>query len=496
MPVHDRYSKTATAEEFAAKFAAEDALATLVAIPSNADIVAAEILCHRPRQVLLLMTRGISTSHTRELQAWLDAWPFSWPRPRLRILPRGVGPEELEQERLEAGLDYGAILPELEAAVTGDPRKVGYLITGGQSHHTTVLARHAQVAGSPLLHFQVEYRDGKPVPGTGRPDEVPAPETLLWREALVRARSLLRERAFDAAHETLEALTRRTPVDHGNLVAFTKKWVEANQARDAMLFGRAADIAGDIDRNIPALEHAVSTRPAHETLRQAAQRLRRLCLSVVEAASGEGRYEHDPRLPLLVEILARARQERQAMRWNHAALLYYRALEAIFSERLRVAYGVDVEQAVDGPEKRWPPRFPEAGQAPDGPASLARRFDEVASSLGLPYLDLGQPLAFMAQLCLLLALKDPALPDDHHEMAKATREFTANRNRGIFAHGFEPVSEDALSRVESIIGVEDTRTGFLNLMAPHGPSRGKLNLLRREHQGPYLDDDGVVLVLQ
>ncbi len=451
----------------------------LVAIPSHPDPVAAVILGTSPREVLLLDTGGACGRSMEALRTWLEQLDPGWGRPALRLLPGDGNP-----------LDIGEILPELERVIRTPARQVAYLITGGRSHQTGLLVRHAQVVGSHIVHLEPEYvpcagGPDRPQPGTGRLMRIPEPEQVIRREALRDARRFLKNRAFDAAVAVLTGPLEQGLDGVGNPLFLTLKWVELWQQRDAMLFDEALATGEDISRRLRQLDRP--TRALFKPLDDAVAIQTELCQELQSCGgSPRGEWRTRPRLPLIVEILVRADQERKAGRRNHAALLYYRVIELCLSERLRVAWGIDAGAELGEGKARFPSRRPEGAALPPDPAALAAAVAKLGGARDQA--ELGRKLGLQAMLTLLVALEDPALPGDRFELTGTVKNLAALRNQSIFAHGFQPVPEEKLELLSALVDSRDVASSLLQLVAVDGEKA--FRELYYRHSRPHLSDDG------
>lgn len=484
MPVHDKFFKPDFAAELSRFLETHSPVDLVVGIASNSDSIAGTLLSIQPKSALLLRTADLPRIPFQEIRAWQTQWPGPGAAPVIREYP----------EEGQTGLTEPEILPTLvQQTISVNPRRIGYLITGGSKVHAALLVRHAQVAGSRILHFQAEYTaDGLPIAGTGRLMELPEPQEVIRREGLRRSREMVASGAFDSARRILEELDPYPDTDQ--LVRITRLWVDACRLRDALLPAEAGDLATRIEQSIDALGRPVNQTPCHQALRQAAVKLQAICHELSATMTGSIDWDNRHRLPLLTELLIRASQERAAGRRNHAALLYYRLAEACLTERLRVDYGIACDSRVESPDDRLPARTPAGSAIPADTDGLLAAYQEACRQLGLPALELIHPLALMAKYALLVALGDPALPLNPISIGVRLRELGVNRNQSIFAHGFEPVSPDDLDELGQIVGIPKPETGLLNLCLPDGPSRGHFNQKCKEYSGPVLNADGDGLI--
>ncbi len=447
----------------------------LVAIPSSPDPVAALALGLRCKTLLLLRTEakgGQINDNIAAIETWLTHWPVAGPTPKIQTCPEEPG-ETIATERL-----IGEIESVLVRRKTWQvPANVAYLATGGTKAHTTALARHGECVGSPVFLLTPDYKDGRPVPGTGNIVLDEPPREVLRRDGHRRARAAVRSRRFDAAYDALE----RIPEPRGEDSDLLRWWIDAWAYRDAMRFREAADAARKIESNGRGLPRS----PETEILCQAAAQLAEWCDRLHLEATTE---PAEPRLGLLLEIMERGAQERDSKRYNHTSLMYYRAIEMILGERLRTAWGIDDSDAA--PEGRAPSQNPGDGALPTA-TDLEAGFRQIASELGLHLLNPRSPLALLDKLVLLIALDDPRFPPpgEARGWAKRLQEAGRSRNAGLFAHGYKPVETSHLDTIEALLGIQDPDSGVLRLLWPR-QKLSDLAMLRRSARGPHLSDDG------
>jgi len=456
----------------------------LVAIPSNTGALAGAVLSWRPKHLLLLRTRGLNDEPLRGLAGWLEAWPFDWKRPHLHPLPEGA----------EEGLLDEEVLPNLREhrLLSKSPDKHAYLVTGGLSQHTALLTRHAEAAGSAVVHFQARYRTGERVADCGHPTEIPVPVDVLRTRALSRARRLLRDRAFSAARDALDALKPLPVPDTDVLVSLTRTWIDAWRLRDAMLWEDADRVVAEQMQRLLLGVPRSQQKAQHKALDEAASRFRD---DLEEIRGGAG--EDEVRLGLLAELLVRADQEHRGERRNHAALLLYRAAEACVSERLRVGYGIDPGEALPMAGDRWPARWPRGHSEPFPSEQLEARWADVhRPPLRAPAL--AAPLGLAGQLQLLAVLEDPVVAGWPDAMLHRLRELGSLRNRSLFAHGFQPVASEDLAELRGLVAGPALDSGAVEglvaLPASRGEDLGRLRRLARRFRGPHLSDDGTRIV--
>lgn len=484
MPVHENFFKQEFAATLSRYLETHTSMDLVVGIASNSDIIAGTLLSIKPKTALFLRTEDLPRTPFQEVLDWQAQWPGPGTPPAIREYP----------EEGQTGLTEPEILPTLvQQTISVNPHRIGYLITGGSKIHAALLVRHAQVAGSRILHFQAEYTsDGRPIAGTGCLMEIPEPQEVIRRESLRRSREMVASGAFDSARRVLQELDAYPDADQ--LVRLTRLWVDACSLRDALLPVEAGDLAARIASSIDALGRPVNRTPHHQALKEAAVKLEAICRELSATMTGSNDWDIQHRLPLLAELLIRANQERAAGRRNHAALLFYRLAEACLTERLRVDYGIACDSRVESLGDRLPARNPAGTTVPANTNGLLNVYESACRQLGLPALDLTHPLGLMAKYALLVALGDPALPLDPIGIGVRLRELGVNRNKSIFAHGFEPVSPDDLEELGQIVGIQQPVKGLLNLCLPDGPSRGLFNRKSEEFRGPTLNAAGDGLI--
>ena len=462
MPIHVSYSAKAKADELRGdvlrfrRLGEEagldwpgDRFDWLVAVPSTADLVAATILGLRPRHVLLLATARPDAQYgdaaepgvlrqIEELREWLAASGCALVGHEVAIVVQGDESQGILEKQL---------LPTIARKIpAGELKHVAIAMTSGTTPHKIALGRYAEVHRM----WQVlcnSRRDGQNfVLGSISLKLDLPPFDVTDRLAERTARIAVRGRQYGEARR---ALSQIAPSRGGAYWEALSEWIDSCAARDAMRFGDAASHARKVLEGLESVDGVAAREPGLAKLAEAARRQIGRCEIL---ASEMVRDPEAPRLALVIEVLRRGVEEEEAGRLNHAALMYYRAIEAILSERLRVAWGIrDSEPAPT--TGRLPTTAPLGSSLPTDASALEARFLDIAQVRRLDRADLWHPLGLVEKLVLLVALDDPNLSrlPSVDEVFKTLNESAQARNASIFAHGFHEMRTAQVARLRGLL---------------------------------------------
>ena len=451
----------------------------LVAIPSNADVVASAILGLRPRRVLLLATTKQNApfgaaatdeivSRIQELREWLTASGNGLVGHEVELVIRGDGPQ---------GMMESQILPTIEREIPAPKFKhTAIAMTGGQTSHKIAFGRYAEVHRMWQVLSNAERVGQDFVPGSISLKLDLPPFNVTDRLAEARARLAVRSRAYGEARDALGLVA---PSRGGLYREALLHWVESCSARDAMRFNAAAKSAAQALETLASTDSQSAEQPRVKALCEVARRQQERCLALSKETEPE---PESPRLHLIVEVIRRGLDEEAAGRLNHAALMYYRAIEAILSERLRVAWGVrDSDPAANG---RLPTKAPHGRVLATDASALEARYLEIARSRHQDRADLRRPLGLVDKLVLLVALDDPNLPEsaELNGVFKALTDSARARNSSIFAHGFREMHDHEVARLRSLLvaarggGNASVANGLIRLLVEGPGLRGVISI--------------------
>lgn len=437
----------------------------LVAIPSNADSVAAATVFLAPKRVLLLMTEDLAVDAAAELDAWLETWPHAWKAPRIERIPGDGG--RLGAEQILATLDT-----QLSRC---KPANVVVLATTGTTGQKARLLLQAACSGWHVLETPPQYgSDRRPISGSIQPGFLEVPYDVRVRQAFLRARQLLAGQAFGEAKAVIEEIAAGPKDFQKGLYLL---WIEACSLRTALRFEACAERCKQILSRIGGAAYEVGKLPEIQALKAGASALAEIAEALVAVPPPDV-----PRSELIAEILVRADRERDLGRLNHAALLYYRAAEACLTERLRCRYGIDADDGVVGPVTR-------ADGTQLEPEELQAATTEAGKRIGSRHAQIiRRPIALATVAPLILAL------EVRHELEEPFKDLlvaTESRNKSILAHGYQPVEEKLLHRFRgAFFPKEDPRAGLIGLIAPDGRQFGAFKRLMQRHEGPDLETVG------
>ncbi len=454
--VHDRYGDPEVAAGLAESWRAASARSgaavkprCLICVPSNPDLPIAALLGVRAERLLLIRTRddlnpGAAAANVESNIEAIRAWtttvaPALGVKVRVEVLgtASALGPEMIVPHLLD-------LLPgeSLDACVV--------LISTGTTAQKTRLARFAEAFGLVQLRTDTLHRGGTQAePGkVGLAIDQP-PVDVRVQEQLIEVREALVGRRYgEAKHRIAEVRgSDRTVESHGLYLDMLQHWTDSWTAFDAMRLEEAVSRLDSMFERVDSAGSRLSSRPVQALLEAAEAYQKRIRPLVVDVGAPPGHA----RWRLMLEIIRRGAEEEHAERLNHAALLYYRAIEGILSERLRVAWGIDDSKAT--PDGRRARRTPDAAIESISPELLEARFVDHAGARKMDRSNIRLPLGLREKLVLLIALEDPNLPSGP---TLAALESVLNsalpaRNQSIFAHGYRSLEVETVRQLRSVV---------------------------------------------
>lgn len=322
----------------------------------------------------------------------------------------------------------------------GRPKRVAVDISGGKKSMTGGCALAGAMIGAHLFYMdsRFETRLRKPVPGTEHLAVLNNPYDVFGDLEFERAQALFAKLDFVSASALLSDLQRKTS---------TPEQYEARallcQAYAAWDDWRIPEAAGYLGRTLDTIRRyqrltsdtaLVGQLPFLETQYQILLRLQKaLELNLVDAHQ-EAQLLTDPALyqPLVGTLRAGAVRQAKRGKLDVATLLWYRIIELLSQRRLS-QYGLRTSA-------------PDYSRASTSQEALLARYQQAYAenaggkkndTLQLPTA-LPEDLALLDGYLMLKALGDPFVQNLHIGKIRSSIQV---RNRGIFAHGFKPLSE-------------------------------------------------------
>lgn len=428
----------------------------LACIPTN-DSILALALAQRPRKVVFLRTQRSQDQSIKAFKAFLEA--HLSPSPDVKCLPEAADDGEWEP------LDPPSIVKALHDAVGNSvPRKVGLLVTTGTSEHTALLMQYAQASGARAFHVGLPYLPGGG-PDLDRPErtvvELTVPRDVRDLLALRQAADLADGGNLALALDTLQGC--ETLGDLGPAFVHACHLLDAREGlRLEQAQAHLEKLSEVLTRQTRAVQAATRWKPLTELER--AQRLVLRAFAPDGAVAGGWNVERE--VGFAAEAYYRAGVERQRGRLDLAALLDYRFAEAAVAARLRHAHKIDPDKGLSARlDSALEARLVEVGQAVHGPTARPLSPD--------------QPIDLVAGLVVLEALGDvtwcaPTPPDSSVKNIIRVKELARQRNRSIFAHGFQPM--DLKSAEDWRKCVDDLLVPLLAQLEPLGTWGRAINL--------------------